>query len=282
MLIIFIKNYSGFCELQVKKIKSTPVVKKEFKDQIVVDRLEKNIVGFFSKKVRNLLFFFKNIGKFGTSIHDNLHELKQKHKNLSSFSAKDIDDQDDVYAKIKKKKKNCEAKKDKLADKTVSKIREPENKTKQKISDFFDRVDSLINNKKFAEAEKKVIEIIKLDHKNIDAFRLLGEIYFEQKKYDEAVQTLEHVIKLGGDADDYFDLAIFCKESNDLKKAIKNNQKAIDLDPENVSYLEFLFELSIAAQNKKSAFDAYYKLKKIDPSNSELDKLKLEIQAINK
>ena len=58
MLIIFIKNYSGFCELQVKKIKSTPVVKKEFKDQIVVDRLEKIIVGFFSKKERNLLFTY--------------------------------------------------------------------------------------------------------------------------------------------------------------------------------------------------------------------------------
>ena len=50
MLIIFIKNYSGFCELQVKKIKSTPVVKKEFKDQIVVDRLEKKYCWFFFEK----------------------------------------------------------------------------------------------------------------------------------------------------------------------------------------------------------------------------------------
>ena len=289
IIVIISRHYSEFSTLEVKKEKKS-IARKEFEEQVVADRLEKNVIGFFSKKIKNTLLFLKNIGKFGTKVHDSLNELKQDNKNLSSFASKDIDEQDGFYAKIKKnkeKKVHYEVRDSTLDDNNKDMINHEErdgsnSQTQQKINNLFDEVDNLVKDKDFGQAEKKLIEIIKLDHKNIDAFRALGEIYFEQNKYDEAVQTMEHVIKLGGDADDYFNLALFCKEINDFEKAISNIKKAIDMSPKNTSFLDLLFELSVSAKNKKSAFEAYYKLKKINPSNSKLDKLKLKIQDINK
>ena len=51
--------------------------------------------------------------------------------------------------------------------------------------------------------EKIYIEIIGLDSQNIKAFRELGQIYFQRKEYEEAKQTLEHILKLQEDEEIY-------------------------------------------------------------------------------
>jgi len=47
-----------------------------------------------------------------------------------------------------------------------------------------------------SEAEKKFIEIISLDPKNLKAYKGLGQVYLELKEYKQAEQTFMFVLQL--------------------------------------------------------------------------------------
>ena len=145
-----------------------------------------------------------------------------------------------------------------------------------------------------ATAEEKLVEIITLDQKNLDAFFQLGEVYETQKKWPEARQTMEYALKLAkqhrtdpdflGDItlqEIYFSLANVEKEVEDLEAALENIREALELEPNNPRYLDLILDLSIMRKDKSLALECWEKLASVNPENNKLAGWKSEIEKIS-
>jgi tetratricopeptide (TPR) repeat protein len=169
-----------------------------------------------------------------------------------------------------------------------------------KVEQLFLEADELIGEERFIEAEKKYIEIISQDSKNILAFKKLGKVYFDQKNYTEAKQTLEHALRLTESSSDfpdnstdenysdanthiagmYFELALICRETDVNEDALTNIDKALSLEPNNPRYLDAKFDLCVIAKDKNCAVDVFEKLKETDPKNQKLDELRKVVESM--
>lgn len=159
------------------------------------------------------------------------------------------------------------------------------------------------------EAEKKYIGVIRLDAKNKQAYRGLGDVYAAQGQYDEATETFQFILhldpqddatlqRLGDIAEDkgnieeavnYYQQAVLINAnlSNRFAKladllyqleqydtAIEAIEQAVELEPENPKYLDMLTEISIMSGNQQGALDAYHRLRMANPDNQKLNAFK--------
>ncbi|MFH1583133.1 MAG: tetratricopeptide repeat protein [Candidatus Falkowbacteria bacterium] len=182
------------------------------------------------------------------------------------------------------------------------------------IDQLFSQAEELKKQDDLDAAEKKYIEIIGLDSKNIKAFKELGRIYFEKKEFEEAKQTFEHILKLKEDEDIYENLAQIAKEKGDLNQArdeylksininkqnaqthfslaevyqamgklqdaMRALKKALKIEPANPRYLDTMLEISIIIKDKVLALDTYEKLFKANPENNKLEEFKQQIDEL--
>jgi tetratricopeptide (TPR) repeat protein len=211
-----------------------------FKEQIISGRLKRNIIKWGSKLMIFLRPAVNAVGNFFKWINNKLHELKETYKSQEVL---------------------------------------PKEEAGRKADELLGEIDELIKEEKLDEAEKKLIEIINLDNKNVEAFRALGELYYERKNYEEAKQTFEHVLKLEEEesAEVFFDLSLVYKDMGNTKEAINNIKKALKLEPNNPRYLDTFFDISIINEYKAGALEAYEKLKEVNPENQKLDEMKTQI-----
>ncbi len=168
---------------------------------------------------------------------------------------------------------------------------------------------------KFAAAEKKYIEILNLDEKNLEAYRGLGELYLRQKDYEHAKETFEFLLKLNagdpvayrrlgetdylkgdlkaaqerylksleldaGSLETCLALAEICLNLEEPSQAFKYALQASILEPHHPRVLDFLIEVSIIVRDKSAALKAYKQLKEVNPENQKLAELKEKIDKL--
>jgi len=163
----------------------------------------------------------------------------------------------------------------------------------QIIKDLFKEVGSAEKEDDDALTEAKLLEIINLDEKNAEAFFALGHFYFEADKFNEAIQTFSHVLKLlirekkesgrTGDisiSEVYFSLAEVAKEMERTDNALEYIAEALDLEPNNPRFLDLALNLSVIKKDKKLAENYYYKMSEINPENKKLITWENEIEAL--
>jgi tetratricopeptide (TPR) repeat protein len=174
------------------------------------------------------------------------------------------------------------------------------------VEKLFAEVEELIKNDNSELAEKKLIEIISLDSKNIKAFRVLAKVYADRKSYNEARQTMEHALRLAEKAYNdqqlalenglktsvedeglgikvagiYYDIALICRNEENYNKALDSIENALKIEPNNPKYLDIKVEISIINKDKKRAFEAYEKLKNANPDNQKLGEIKESIDEL--
>ncbi len=231
----------------------------KFKERIISNRFERNLIKYYNI-IKDLVGpFGQNVQNIFKSFFNKLLEIKEKYREDKRFETIDI---------------------------------------KQKINQLFLEAEELKKGGDIEKAERKLIEIIAIDSKNIDAFKNLGRLYLENKNYNEAKQTFEHILKLietnqevqdyfiktsKGDYDIdndnsilfklpsiYFDLALTYQALEDFDVAILNLKKALEIEPNNPKYLDTLLEISIIKKDKGLAVNTLEKLKKANPENQKL------------
>ena len=149
------------------------------------------------------------------------------------------------------------------------------------VDGLFKQTNEMIDKENWNGAELKLIEIIKLDNKNFEAFVLLGQVYIEQRSYQEAIETLEHAVKIGGDSDEvFYDLAQLYREEGDFYKAFKSIKKTLNVNSNNPRYLDTAVELAILNKDKIVALDMFKKLETVNPDNGKLADFKNRIREI--
>jgi len=175
-----------------------------------------------------------------------------------------------------------------------------------------DEAAELVKEGKGSEAEKKYVEIIKIDPKNLGAYRGLGELYLDAKNYLQAKETFEFLVKMsvkeccvahkgragrfpdaeeGGScpaspavqaeiAKNYLSLSNACRLAGDPTGARLALESALGHEPANPKHLDLLIEACILEGDKERALAVFGKLKEVNPENQKLGILYEKIMAL--
>ncbi len=185
----------------------------------------------------------------------------------------------------------------------------------QKVRRLFHDGLRFFEEENYAQAEKYFIDVIKLDMKNKDAYRALGDVYYAQGQLEEAKETYSFVVQLDKKDDAaYVRLAQIAEETGDINLAIeylqqavllndnfaapflklsdlffqiKQNdaaleavEQAVNIEPDNHRSLDRLLELAIIMSRKDIADKTYRRLKTVDPNSKKLEKYRLKIDQL--
>jgi tetratricopeptide (TPR) repeat protein len=276
IIVIVSRKFSVLANLNIDSIPAEKEVK--FKEQIIGKRLKRYYTKWTSRFVRSLSSASGNIGGYMSSLYAGLKKIKDEQKT-------------------KKSRGIVEA----LNDTNLQ----------MRINYLYSEADKLRKKEELAEAEKKLIEIISLDSKNIKTFKLLAQIYFDKKEFEEAKQTQQHIIRLLDDEEEYynslneneleeyhrdevkkqlniasersqayFSIVLIYQAVGKLAEAFKNLKNALKIEPNNPRYLDSMIEISIINKDKISALNAYSSLEKANPENQKLAEFKSQIDQL--
>lgn len=216
----------------------------KFKERIIRERFQRKIAKNSSGLVNALQKIDKKVSKFFTSIYEDLQKLKE------DYRVKNI----------------------------------PEKSKAERIKILLNDAEELKKEDKYNEVEKKLIEVIKIDENNLDAFTELGYVYYKLKKYEEARQTFSFALKLLENVEDkargveiHFILSLVNKGRDDIDQAIKDAQKALKIVPNNPRYLDRLLGFCIEKKDKSLALEIFKNLEEINPDNQKLVEFKESI-----
>lgn len=166
-------------------------------------------------------------------------------------------------------------------------------------------------------AEQKAIQAISLQPRSVEAYRVLAQVYIEQRDFEHARETLRflidslHVeddevyaelgqvasgegnleeakadletsIRLNGQAAvHYLDLCRIELELGDSVAAFESCRKAVELEPNNPKFLDALVDASIVAGKRDWASETLEKLQHVNPENQKLEELSARVEAMS-
>lgn len=258
IIIIVVRKFSMLASLDVENIPAEREAR--FKEQIIGKRIERNLLKYYSKLSRLTGPLAGAIGNFFKWAYGRLLEFRENYN------------------------------KEELKTGGVG--------GEELVKRLFSEAEDLIKKDNIEEAEKRYIDVIAVDSKNVKAFRGLGQLYYNRKNYSEAAQTLEHVLRLlekkseNPEEDNkkdevntqlagvYYDLAEINRSAENYDKAAINLDNALAVEPNSPRFLDMKLELSLINKDKIGALDAYERLMKVNPENQKLANFKQEIDKL--
>jgi len=231
-------------------INSIPEEKEsQTRKKIMEERLERKAKVFYGK----IKPFVKLVANF----------LQRKYKSLQEGIVK-------LEEKYKSK-----------AQKEILVTKEEFQNSEKKMENLLAEGGDLAKKENFEEAEKKYLDILNLDPKNIAAYRGLGEIYFSQRQYEEAIQTFMHILKISkDDVPAFFQLAEIYYKLENFDKALVYSNKALSNSPKNPKYLDLLLNICIVTKNKDLAITTLAKFKEVNPENAKIAEFENKIKEL--
>ena len=322
VLVVIVRKYPQLTLLDIDNVSKIKETKK--KNEFVRKRAEEQIhktKGMLKQKISPITVHAKN--KFKGFIGNVKHQVDSKIKEEAKLEEpsqkltikspqlqKEVDDKPQNSVKNKIKERLARPRKSFTRYGETS-----ESSEKQKVRDLFQEGLRLFEEESYAQAEKKFIDVIKVDIKNKDAYRALGDVYYAQGQYSEAEETYKFVVHLDKKDDAaYIRLAQISEEKDDISGAIQYLQQAVILndnfaapflklsdlfvqieqydaafeaatqavaiEPDNHRSLDRLLELAIIMSRKDVAEKIYRRLKTADPNSKKLEKYRLKIDQI--
>ena len=166
-------------------------------------------------------------------------------------------------------------------------------------------LESLKGNK-LKEAENYYIEVLKIDQKDPESYKGLGQICFRNRDYKDALDIFQKLIELTpNDPSVYCNLGMCYFKEGDFKNALKSYKKALDFEKKPIYYknmaitfctlkkyedalgyiekalktgsrdkglIDLAIKLSSKVKNKKKVKDILGALLKLEPKNTDLKK----------
>lgn len=171
---------------------------------------------------------------------------------------------------------------------------------KQKIRNLIDQAEKFNEENNLTDAEAKYIEILSWDHKNLEAYVGLGQVYCTQREYKQAKETYSYLLKLvtalelGDDTlskfsapltdtqinEAYFNYVVCLQRVEENDQAMQQLKDLLDRDSKNPKYLDKAVELSILIKDHESARKSLEALKAVNPDNQKLVSFEEQIRNI--
>ena len=196
-----------------------------------------------------------------------------------------------IYDLEKKYQKEAE-------DKTPLKGKE----LQSKMNNLLLEATKLLKIENYSEAEKRFIEIVSLDPKNVIAYQGLADVYLAQKEYKQAMQTYLFILRLvkkkssivvkqtelgqqfktisnvSEVADVHMDIGYLYQLMEKPEKAMEQYQKALESEPNNPRNLDQMIQLCLQLKNKRMAIEMSSRLEQVNPENQKLREYKDKIR----
>ena len=123
--------------------------------------------------------------------------------------------------------------------------------------------------------------MLSYENQNLEAYQALGDIYFNKKEWENAQQTLEHLVKLTpNDPAVHQELGEVYLALDEDQKAFDYFHQAVELEGNNPKYLTSLLELAIKLKKKVLAVTTLRQLKEANPENQALDDFEKQIEEL--
>jgi len=130
------------------------------------------------------------------------------------------------------------------------------------------KVQILIQQKKFKEAEKILSDLLTADPNNTLLLSFLAEVNLQQDKFDVANSITENAIGLSPDDPHLFFLkSRIAIQQGNLKDAEKNIDHAIELDPYDADYVALLANIKLGRKRFEEALEIADRALEIDAEN---------------
>ncbi len=186
---------------------------------------------------------------------------------------------------------------------------------RERIKTLLGEARALMRDLKWADAERRYLEVLSMDQHQSDAYRGLGQIYLKQKLYPQAKETFEFIQKIKK-ADDmtyaalaeiaeaegdlpkaeamllkavessprqahrHAELASFYLSQNQTAKAWPSAKRAADLEPNSAKYLELSLEVSVLLNDLKEARHRYDRLRLLSEDHTKFQSWRDKIEAL--
>lgn len=149
---------------------------------------------------------------------------------------------------------------------------------REKIVAFLSEARSLMRDLKWADAERRFLEVLSIDRRNLDAYKGLGQIYLKQKLYPQARETYEFLVKTKK-ADDgtYAGLAEIAEAEGDLSTAESMRLKAVEASPRQAYRHAELAEFFIEHNRPSQAWEPARRASDLEPGSAKYLELSLEV-----
>ena len=156
-----------------------------------------------------------------------------------------------------------------------------ESLTTDQLAKAFDEASQLLREDKIAQAEKKYIEIISLNPREVKAYENLGRLYTKTKQFDQAEQSLRFASKLSpNDASVSASLGELYMTEEQWTRALEELGKAIEKRSGNAKYLDRYIETALQLKDSEKALSALEQLKTSNPENQKIAEFEERIEAL--
>ncbi|MEN9211294.1 MAG: tetratricopeptide repeat protein [Thermostichus sp. DG02_4_bins_136] len=143
---------------------------------------------------------------------------------------------------------------------------------KAKIRELFEQAFRHHEQGEWHQAEKYYLEILKQEANQPDALLYLGILAYQQGKYAESTEWLEHSIASGqASASPYINLGAAYEKLGNLEKSVECYREAIHKDPTSFNAHFNLGLVLIQLKQWKNAQEALLKALELDPGQSEAE-----------
>ena len=130
------------------------------------------------------------------------------------------------------------------------------------------KVEILIQQSKYAEAEKVLSELLSEDSNNVHFLLLLAEVNLQQDKYDNANTIINNAIGISPDVPYLFYIkSRIAIQQDNLKEAEKIINHAIELDAYNSNFFALLANIKLGGKQYNEALEIANKALEIDAEN---------------
>lgn len=125
--------------------------------------------------------------------------------------------------------------------------------------------------RKWVAAEKAYLKVLKLDHKNILAYRRLGMVYSHLHNYEDAAECFELVAKAQNTASDWQNLATVLYREKRYERAIEVMEKANTLEVSTSRLLALVKLYEVTGQTSKAG-EVLQAAQQFDPDSAAVKK----------
>ena len=130
------------------------------------------------------------------------------------------------------------------------------------------KVEILIQQKKFADAERILSDLLTGDATNIHFLSLLAEVFLQQSKFDQATRIIDNAIGLSpGAAYLFYIKTRIAIQQDKLSEAEKHIKQAIELDPNDADYFALSANIKLARKQFSEALETANRALEIDSEN---------------
>lgn len=150
--------------------------------------------------------------------------------------------------------------------------RQPNSRSSLRLSQAEQYAARLYREKKYHAAEKAYLEVLKVDHRNANAYVHLGMIYSIQHNFSDAVESFELAARFNPSASSYHHLAAAYFENKNYIKAIAAYEKASVFEPSAAVYVGLARAFDKLANGRK-AIEAQEQAARLEPTARQLTAL---------